>query len=79
MKSYTVVDKYSSIRTKNDFSDCIYRMSRLTSIAWFLQVGLSLSPLDPTLPRLDAVLTLEFRELQNRWLLLDTFFFRHCF
>lgn len=54
-------------------------LSRLTSIARFVQVGLSLSPLDPMLPCLDSILALQFRELQSRWFLLDTFFFRHSF
>lgn len=72
------VGKYGEIIDKDLWTDCIYYMSRLTSIAWFLQVGLNPSPLDPTLPCVYSVLTLEFGELQNHWLLLDTFFFRYC-
>lgn len=73
------VDKYRSILNTNYFSERIHPLSRLTSIARFLQVGLTLSPLDPTSPRLDSILTLQFRELQEGWFLLDTFFFGHSF
>lgn len=37
---------------------CINSISRLTTEAWLLQVGLSLPPLDPSLPGVNSILTL---------------------
>lgn len=62
------------------FSGFLYCVLRLTTKAWLLQVGLSFPPLDPSLPGIDSVLTLQFGDFsQGSQGLVRWAFLRRCF